>query len=177
VAEHDGLLGVAQPGYAQGVPAAPRRANGLPLLAPGLLLAATLLLALLLHRLYELPEQVARLSLHLDGVGLVGVVHLEQVLYLPYAGQGTPHELNGALLLLLLLLLAALLLTSLLLTSLLLLTTLLLLAALLLLLLIVFRHDFSLLIRNPIAPTYPGRRRNKAGGYAPSPARRRCLPG
>jgi hypothetical protein len=97
-----------------------------------------LLLALLLHRLYELPDQVAGLPLHLDGLGLVRVVHLEQVLYLPDVGQGTTHELNRALLLLALLLL---------------LTT-------LLLLLIALRHAVSLPTGNPIASTYPGRHGN-----------------
>lgn len=108
---------------------------------PGSTGALLVLLTLLLHRLYELPDQVAGLPLHLDGLRLIRVVHLQEVLYLPDVGEGLAHELYGTLLLLLLLLLAALLL---------------LLAALLLLSL--FRHDFSFpdgLRRSLAITTYP----------------------
>jgi hypothetical protein len=60
------------------------------------------LLALLLHRLYELPDDIPGLPLHPDGLGLVRVVHLQEVLHAPDVGQGAPQELNGTLLLLLL---------------------------------------------------------------------------
>ena len=59
----------AQPERAQEIPPASRWADAAPLLAPELLSA--LLLTLLLHRLYELPDQVPGLPLHLDGLGLV----------------------------------------------------------------------------------------------------------
>lgn len=100
-------------------------------------------MTLLLHRLYQLPDQVSGLPLHLDGLRLIGIVHLQKVLYLPDVGQGSPHELHGTLLLLLL---AVLLLLPLLL---------LLLAALLLSL---FRHDVSFpagIRRSLIATSYP----------------------
>ena len=61
--------GRAQPERAQEIPPASRWADAAPLLAPELLSA--LLLTLLLHRLYELPDQVPGLPLHLDGLGLV----------------------------------------------------------------------------------------------------------
>jgi hypothetical protein len=80
----------------------------------GLLL--TLLLLLLLHGLDYCPDQVPRLPLHLDGVGLVWVVELEHVLDAPDLAQGTCQHLCRALLLLLLL--ASLLLLALLLISL-----------------------------------------------------------
>ncbi|MEW6635748.1 MAG: hypothetical protein AB1425_02925 [Actinomycetota bacterium] len=79
-------------------------------------------LLLLLHRLYNLPDDVSRFALHPDGGGLIRVVHLQQALDLPYVAQRPSHELKGILLLLLLLLL---------------LTT-------LLLLLVAFRHEVSL---------------------------------
>ena len=103
-------------------------------------------MTLLLHRLYELPDQVAGLPLHLDGLRLIRVVHLQKVLYLSDVGEGSSQELHGTLLLLLLL--AALLL---LLTALLLLLT-------ALLLLSLFRHDFSFpagLRRSLVLTTYP----------------------
>ena len=74
-----------------------------------------MLALLLLHPLYELPDQISGLPLYLDGLGLVRVVHLQQVLHLPDVAQGTPQELDRALLLLLLLLATLLLLTTLLL--------------------------------------------------------------
>ena len=110
------------------------------------------LLALLLHSLYELPDQVAGLPLHLDGLRLIRVVHLQEVLYLPDVGEGSSHELYGTLLLLLL---AALLL---------------LLATLLLLLL--FRHDISFpagLRRSLVATTYPVDTETRLA-YTPDPA-------
>jgi hypothetical protein len=99
-------------------------------------------LTLLLHRLYKLPDQVAGLPLHLNGLRLIWVVHLQEVLYLPDIGEGLAHKLYGTLLLLLLLLLLAALL--LLLTALLLLS--------------LFRHDFSFpagLRRSLVITTYP----------------------
>ena len=98
-------------------------------------------MTLLLHRLYQLPDQVPGLPLHLDGLRLIRVVQLQQVLYLPDVGEGSSHELHGTLLLLLLLPLLTLLL--------------LLLAALLLPL---FRHDVSFpagIRRSLIATSYP----------------------
>jgi hypothetical protein len=77
----------------------------------GLLL--TLLLLLLLHGLDYCPDQVPRLPLHLDGVGLVWVVELEHVLDAPDLAQGACQHLRRALLLLASLLLLALLLISL----------------------------------------------------------------
>jgi hypothetical protein len=112
------------------------------------LLGPLLTTLLLLHRLYELPYQVPGLPLHLDGLGLVRVVHLQEVLHLPDIGQGASHELYRTLLLLL---------------------------ATLLLLLTALRHYVSLQIGDPIIPTYPCRRRNKAHRCAPAAARRRCL--
>jgi hypothetical protein len=50
-----------------------------------------------------------------------------------------------------------------------------LLLATLLLLLTALRHYVSLQIGDPIIPTYPCRRRNKAHRCAPAAARRRCL--
>src|SRR5919107_261079 len=73
-----------------------------------------LLLLLLLHALDYFPDQVPGLALHLDGVGLVRVVELEQVLNAPDLAQGARQHLRRALLLLLplgLLLLALLLIT------------------------------------------------------------------
>src|SRR5918999_2130669 len=64
-----------------------------------------LLTLLLLHRLYYLPDQVPGLALHLDSVGLVRVVELEQVLDAPDLAQGTCQHLRRALLLAFLLLL------------------------------------------------------------------------
>ena len=99
------------------------------------------MMALLLHALYHRPHHVAGLPLHLDGLRLIGVVHLQEVLYRPDVGEGLAHKLYGTLLLLLLLLLAALLL---LLTALLLLS--------------LFRHDFSFpagLRRSLAITTYP----------------------
>lgn len=96
-------------------------------------------MTLLLHRLYELPDQVAGLPLHLDGLRLIRVVHLQKVLYLSDVGEGSSQELHGTLLLLLLLAALLLLLTALLLLSL-------------------FRHDFSFpagLRRSLVLTTYP----------------------
>jgi hypothetical protein len=90
-----------------------------------------------LHPLYLRPNQVSGLALDLDRLSLARVVHLQQVLYLPYVRQGLRQPLRRALLLTLLLLallLLALLLSALLLSALLLsallLSTLLLLVAL-----------------------------------------------
>lgn len=105
-------------------------------LRPGSTGALLVLLTLLLHRLYELPDQVPGLPLHLDGLRLVRVVHLQEVLYLPDVGEGSSQELYGTLLLLLL---AALLLLS-------------------VLLLPLFRQDFSFpagLRRSLDVTTYP----------------------
>ena len=54
MAQLDGFLGFAQPERAQKTPSASKWEDRALLLAPGLLLA--LLLTLLLHRLYELPD-------------------------------------------------------------------------------------------------------------------------
>jgi hypothetical protein len=92
------------------------------------------LLALLLHTLYHRPHHVAGLPLHLDGVGLVRVVQLQQALHPPDVRQGAPHQLHGVLLLLLLLLPATLLLAT-------------------------FRHDVSFpvgLLRQPAGPRLCG---------------------
>ena len=58
------------------------------------------LLLLLLHGLDYLPDQVSSLTLHPDGVGLLGVVELEHILNAPDLAQGASQHLCRAQLLL-----------------------------------------------------------------------------
>lgn len=55
---------------------------------------------MMLHLLDHLPHKIPGLALGLDGLGVPGHLHLEQVLDLADVGEGPAHELDGARLLL-----------------------------------------------------------------------------